>query len=394
MSDLTAVLPAPVTTYSGANAPSVATDSTDFSETEGETFAEVAERVMPVLVSETDTEAVVEDLSDEETEEALSSTNGEPIAIAWDVWGQLRTVDEVDQSQTKTVEAPPEEAASQPDVVAPASSSPEIPSEPPNSLAGESSSAPENAEEGPSAPRTDFTIDTTARAEVEQDTELTPQTPAQTNQEAVTQTAPASEQVGSSESAKAEIVQPKGPAAEQATPAATPNMVTAPTTPPTATAANFETALSEAQSMAQPEAPVWKQLATALKPVRLLSDGSQRLSVELHPAELGSVHLEVSLKDGVLSIRAVAEHVLGRDALQSSLPDLRGELTKAGVQLGNVDVGDKTSSGDQGNTEAQQAPHVMGHDAGESATNPSAAHGTPVENTPIRVGPGALSMDL
>lgn len=170
---------------------------------------------------------------------------------------------------------------------------------------------------------------------------------------------------------------------------------TAPPAPETVSPSGFKAVLGDAQSAAPEQRPVWEQLAAVIKPVRLQADGSHRISIALHPEELGAVHLEVSLRDGALSLRAVAEHLVSRDLLQASLPQLRAELTKAGVQLGNVDVGDQTTTGNrepgQQNAQDVAAPRRA---APAMNANNVVANSSPRPGEPVRVGPGALSMEL
>ena len=82
-----------------------------------------------------------------------------------------------------------------------------------------------------------------------------------------------------------------------------------------------------------------QQVAAALREVRQLTDGSHRLSLQLHPEELGAVQLEIALRDGRLHLRAVAETEATRGLLTNSLPELRGELNEAGVATGSLEVG-------------------------------------------------------
>ncbi|MCP4228441.1 MAG: hypothetical protein GY773_34245, partial [Actinomycetia bacterium] len=86
-----------------------------------------------------------------------------------------------------------------------------------------------------------------------------------------------------------------------------------------------------------------QQVAQALRDVRRLADGSHRLSLQLHPKELGVVQIEVALRDGQIHMRAVAETESTRGLLSGSLPELRGELTEAGVSAGSLEVGAETA---------------------------------------------------
>jgi hypothetical protein len=120
----------------------------------------------------------------------------------------------------------------------------------------------------------------------------------------------------------------------------------------------------------------WEQVASVVRPLRQLSNGTHRISLQLRPAELGVVHLEVALEDGRLSLRALAENVVTRDALAASLPDLRAELTRSGIDLGSLDVGDHTFGTSDG-----------GWDGG-------ADHDAPAPTTLDGVGPSATATSV
>ncbi len=83
------------------------------------------------------------------------------------------------------------------------------------------------------------------------------------------------------------------------------------------------------------------------------SGGSVRL--RLSPPELGSVRLEVSVKNGVLTAHAQTETAQARDALIDNLPALRERLAEQNIQVDQFDVdlfdssGGGTSSQSQGN---------------------------------------------
>ncbi|MGY6499371.1 MAG: flagellar hook-length control protein FliK [Acidimicrobiales bacterium] len=163
----------------------------------------------------------------------------------------------------------------------------------------------------------------------------------------------------------------------------------APTAAPSVDAA----APVEAAGDPTPSAPVedpWEQLANVVRPLRTAPDGTQRLSLQLRPAELGTVHLEVSLDDGVLSVRAVAETAATRELLAASFPELRAELTRSGLSLGTVDVGPDTSGGDS-------AAHGDGdRPATPAASDPTGSGNapTPTTSTPpsTSAAPGRLDL--
>lgn len=137
----------------------------------------------------------------------------------------------------------------------------------------------------------------------------------------------------------------------------------------------------------------WEQLATVVRPLRQLSDGSHRLSLQLRPAELGVVHLEVALEDGVLSLRALAENLATRDVLAASLPDLRAELARSGIDLGSLEVGDHTfGAGHEGGSPDADAAPTFAPLAG--AADHTGSAGLPQPSAEVRPSPTAGSSRL
>ena len=136
--------------------------------------------------------------------------------------------------------------------------------------------------------------------------------------------------------------------------------------------------------------PPAQQIAEALRDVRRMSDGSHRLSLQLHPEELGAVQLEVAVRDGQLHLRAVAETDSTRRLLAASIPELREQLTDAGVAAGSLEVGAESAEdhrrADTGAGE-QPAPG-SGPSAGDHPSDPTSP--TPVQPTE----PGRLDVQL
>ena len=163
-----------------------------------------------------------------------------------------------------------------------------------------------------------------------------------------------------------------------------------PTPPPaadTAVAAEMPTAPPATADLDAP--PPAQQLAEALRDVRRMSDGSHRLSLQLHPEELGAVQLEVAVRDGQLHLRAVAETDSTRRLLTASIPELREQLTDAGVSAGSLEVGaesaadhQRADAGDDGSTPHANAPE------GE-AEGPTAQ-----PTTSLRLDAGQLDVQL
>ena len=132
------------------------------------------------------------------------------------------------------------------------------------------------------------------------------------------------------------------PRIEPSTAPVQPASVTAPTPRADASIAD----VSPTPSTPTPEATPTQQVAEALAEVRRLADGSHRLSLQLHPEELGAVQLEVAIRDGQLHVRVVAETDAARSALEQNLPELRSDLRDAGVRAGSLEVGPDASGRD------------------------------------------------
>ena len=123
-----------------------------------------------------------------------------------------------------------------------------------------------------------------------------------------------------------------------------------------------------------------QQIAEALRDVRRMADGSHRLSLQLHPEELGVVQLEVAVRDGQLHLRAATELEGTRRLLAASIPELREQLGEAGVSAGSLEVGAETAGGDRPARDADNSPSRVRRDEptstrpadGPEATTPTA----------------------
>ena len=90
------------------------------------------------------------------------------------------------------------------------------------------------------------------------------------------------------------------------------------------------------------------QVMRVIAPLRHAADGSYRLAVQLHPAELGRVSLDIELRQGSVHLRIDAENDQARDALRAALPDLRRELEASGFRTGALDLGSRSDGGSPG----------------------------------------------
>ena len=140
-----------------------------------------------------------------------------------------------------------------------------------------------------------------------------------------------------------------------------------PATPATATttAAERATPAAPAARPTPPDAHV--QVARIVRPLRLSQDGSYELALDLTPAELGRVRIDVELRGATIHLSLRADNPATRDLLQNSMDQLRRELEAAGLQAGNLDVG---SQGANGRGAAEREQHQQGG-AGSPSDSPT-----------------------
>ncbi|HET7355637.1 MAG TPA: flagellar hook-length control protein FliK [Nocardioidaceae bacterium] len=114
--------------------------------------------------------------------------------------------------------------------------------------------------------------------------------------------------------------------------------------------------------------PVPAQLQPSL--VRLVSrgDGTHRMSLRLHPAELGEVRLTVTVKDGAVDV-AMAAGPEAQDTLREGSAQLRAMLSGSGHTLGQLVVQ---------NLPGPATPPAAGSGtAAQGGTQPGAGQGSP-----------------
>jgi flagellar hook-length control protein FliK len=80
------------------------------------------------------------------------------------------------------------------------------------------------------------------------------------------------------------------------------------------------------------------QLAQVIAPLKLDGDGVHRLSIHLHPADLGPVNVVAELRNGDIHIHLAGATDAGREALRQALPELRRELQSAGYGSASFDM--------------------------------------------------------
>lgn len=88
-----------------------------------------------------------------------------------------------------------------------------------------------------------------------------------------------------------------------------------------------------------PAADAHVQIARVVRPLRLGNDGAYELALDLTPAELGRVRIDVELRGTTINLHLRADNPATRELLQGSLDQLRAELESAGLEAGSLDIG-------------------------------------------------------
>ena len=70
--------------------------------------------------------------------------------------------------------------------------------------------------------------------------------------------------------------------------------------------------------------------------------------IRIKPAELGPIHIELSMHKDQMTLQINASHHLARDTLEAALPRLRAELNSNGFGDANINVGDQAKGGQTG----------------------------------------------
>jgi flagellar hook-length control protein FliK len=83
--------------------------------------------------------------------------------------------------------------------------------------------------------------------------------------------------------------------------------------------------------------------------IQQVQQGHWRVEMELHPAELGAIEVELNWNGGELEAIFRAAHGTTRDLLQENLPKLRTALEQSGTDVAYLGVGgdQRRQSGDQ-----------------------------------------------
>ena len=151
-----------------------------------------------------------------------------------------------------------------------------------------------------------------------------------------------------------------------------------PDTAPVAAVAELRAAGTPAPAVtpappAPPPAPVPPtQVVQVLGPILAGPDGAHTISLQLYPEELGAVHIEVSLRNGEVSLVMHTAEAAAKDALRAALPDLRAELEAHGLTAKDVTVETGTGRERPDEQSARRSPNGGARaDDGAPAADPA-----------------------
>ena len=143
-----------------------------------------------------------------------------------------------------------------------------------------------------------------------------------------------------------------------------------------------------------PEPPA-TQVASAVAALRRRGDGEYVATLDLHPAELGRVRVELEVRAGVVNVTMTPEQAGTRALLTQGIEDLRAALEQGGLDAGQLDVSQQDHPGDQPQDQADQSGHPAGRPAGRPAGEATAiAVPLPTSATPTASPADGLDVRL
>jgi flagellar hook-length control protein FliK len=122
-----------------------------------------------------------------------------------------------------------------------------------------------------------------------------------------------------------------------------------------------------------------------IAPLRLDADGVHRLTVNLHPADLGPVQVVAEIRNGSVNVQLSGSTEAGHDALRNAMDDLRRELEQSGFSNTTLDL--RQGQQDQTRQQFASMENGRGNASGRPAATPESAPTAPAGPQPT--GPDA-----
>jgi flagellar hook-length control protein FliK len=150
-------------------------------------------------------------------------------------------------------------------------------------------------------------------------------------------------------------------------------------TAPAAPATHVAEAAAPSPAPATP-GPLAGQLASRITPLRLDADGVHRLTVNLHPVDLGPVQVVAEIRNGEISVQLSSSTEAGHESLRDALDELRRELQQSGFSNTSLDL----RQGSQQEQARQQFAFPGGANRGSRAESEAAEPPPPAPPGPSR----------
>jgi flagellar hook-length control protein FliK len=113
--------------------------------------------------------------------------------------------------------------------------------------------------------------------------------------------------------------------------------------------------MGEARLSASPGSPDFgPQLGAQI--TTFVRDGLEHARLQLHPADMGPVLVQIQLDGQTAQVHLSAEHAVTRQALEAALPQLASQLREAGLTLSGGGVSEQAQQGRQAPSDNPSRP--------------------------------------
>ena len=105
-----------------------------------------------------------------------------------------------------------------------------------------------------------------------------------------------------------------------------------------------------------------------------VTDGVSEMDMQLHPASLGSVHIHLEAKEGVLTAQFTAQNESVKAALESQMIQLQDSFKEQGLTVESIEVMVSSQKFDQSYEEAESHANDTGSRSGRQRTRRAGLH--------------------
>lgn len=105
-----------------------------------------------------------------------------------------------------------------------------------------------------------------------------------------------------------------------------------------------------------------------------VTDGVSEMDMQLHPANLGSVHIHLEAKEGVLTAQFTAQNESVKAALESQMIQLKDSFEERGLTVESIEVMVSSQKFDQSYEEAESQANDTGSRSGRQRTRRAGLH--------------------